>query len=161
MVVHVYEDHSVSIASGSEVSFLDPSPETRHAIKNAVRLAIVENRKRLVGYLRRRIGSVEDAEDARHDAYVRVLRAGDCLLDTCRVDAWLHRILRNAVVDQYRREAGRKRLYQDYFGQPRDSDPTDDEELDDRTARLHRLLPMLKPAYAEPWRRAKVAAHQP
>ncbi len=61
-----------------------------------------ELRARLHGFVRRRVGNPEDAEDVVQDVFVRMQRNIDTLSSTDRLDAWAFRIARNAIVDHYR-----------------------------------------------------------
>jgi RNA polymerase sigma-70 factor (ECF subfamily) len=61
-----------------------------------------ELRARLHGFVRRRVGSPEDAEDVVQDVFVRMQRNIDALSSADRLDAWAFRIARNAIADHYR-----------------------------------------------------------
>jgi RNA polymerase sigma-70 factor, ECF subfamily len=119
---------------------------------NHIWLALVANRTRSLAYLRGRLGSLEDAEDVLHDAYVRLLRASDQLRDPTRIDAWLSQTLRNAVIDRYRRNGARKRLRDEYAMHVHEAD--DGTAIDDQLDRVDQLITTLKPAYADVIRRA-------
>ena len=60
-----------------------------------------------VRFFRRHLRHPEDAEDAVQDFCLKALRAAVTLNDAGRIDAWLARILRNTLVDHYRRGAAR------------------------------------------------------
>jgi RNA polymerase sigma-70 factor, ECF subfamily len=61
-----------------------------------------ELRARLHGFVGRRIGNPEDAEDIVQDVLVRMHRNIDALLSADRLYAWAFRIARNAIADHYR-----------------------------------------------------------
>lgn len=61
-----------------------------------------ELRTRLHGFVGRRVGNPEDAEDVVQDVFVRMQRNIDSLSSAERLDAWAFRIARNAIVDYYR-----------------------------------------------------------
>jgi RNA polymerase sigma-70 factor (ECF subfamily) len=61
-----------------------------------------ELRARLHGFVGRRVGNPEDAEDVVQDVFVRMQRNIDALTSADRLDAWAFRIARNAVADHYR-----------------------------------------------------------
>ena len=61
-----------------------------------------ELRARLHGFVGRRIGNPEDAEDIVQDVFVRMQRNIDALSSADRLDAWAFRIARNAIIDHYR-----------------------------------------------------------
>ena len=61
-----------------------------------------ELRARLLGFVGRRVGNPEEAEDVVQDVLVRMQRNIDALSSADRLDAWAFRIARNAVADHYR-----------------------------------------------------------
>ncbi len=61
-----------------------------------------ELRARLHGFVRRRVGNAEDAEDVVQDVFVRMQRSIGVLSAADRLDAWAFRIARNAIADHYR-----------------------------------------------------------
>jgi RNA polymerase sigma factor (sigma-70 family) len=116
-----------------------------------VRRALVECHARLREILGRRLGNTEEAEEVLQAFTVRALeRAGDLReMDSAR--AWLGRVLATAVADHFRR-MGRSRARE----KPTDPEilanltPTVDAELDESAcACLYRLLPTLRPMYAD------------
>jgi RNA polymerase sigma-70 factor, ECF subfamily len=61
-----------------------------------------ELRARLHGFVGRRVGNPEDAEDVVQDVFVRMQRNIDALSSADRLYAWAFRIARNAIADYYR-----------------------------------------------------------
>ncbi len=61
-----------------------------------------ELRARLHGFVGRRVGNPEDAEDIVQDVFVRMQRNIDALSSADRLDTWAFRIARNAIADHYR-----------------------------------------------------------
>ena len=61
-----------------------------------------ELRAGLHGFVRRRVGNPEDAEDIVQDVFVRMQRNIDALSSADRLEAWAFRIARNAIADHYR-----------------------------------------------------------
>ena len=61
-----------------------------------------ELRARVHGFVGRRVGNPEDAEDVVQDVFVRMQRNIDGLSSAERLDAWAFRIARNAIADYYR-----------------------------------------------------------
>lgn len=70
---------------------------------------LLDNQARFLGYLTRRTGSRELAEDVLHDAYLRSLERGTGPRDDEAITAWFYRVLRNALYDRYRRRAVEQR----------------------------------------------------
>lgn len=67
------------------------------------------NRDRFLAFLTRRVGSREAAEDILQAAFLKIVEKGAAPFDQERVEAWFYRILRNAVVDHYRRRGAEAR----------------------------------------------------
>jgi RNA polymerase sigma-70 factor (ECF subfamily) len=71
--------------------------------------ALVANHRRFLAFLEHRLGSRALAEDVLQDAFVKGIdKVGDLREDESAV-AWFYRVLRNAVVDQHRRQAASQR----------------------------------------------------
>lgn len=68
-------------------------------------------RSRFLAFLRSRVGSEEEAEDILQEAFLRSLERGGALRDEESAVAWFYRVLRNAIIDHYRRkDAGERAL---------------------------------------------------
>lgn len=70
----------------------------------AVLRTLVDERERFLGFLTRRVGDRDLAEDLLQTAILQALRRGDTLRDEDRVVAWIYRILRNVLADHARRQ---------------------------------------------------------
>lgn len=109
---------------------------------------LYESRQRFLEFVRRRVNDHQLAEDIVHDSLLRALKAAPELRDDERLVPWFFRILRNAVVDEYRkREVTRRHLQQT-------EEVPDLPDLNDHEERaicvcFQALLPALKPEYAE------------
>lgn len=115
---------------------------------------LLANHRRFLDFLTARVQTREDAEEILQDAFVRVIqKAGDIRDDESAV-AWFYRLLRNAVIDHYRRvAAGQKALTAEAHNAP-EFDPGFDADLE-RTvcACVDDLVPLLKPEYSHLIRR--------
>ncbi len=134
----------------------DPLPDddpdiAARAADAAVRRALVEGHRQILGFLRRRLGSGEEAEEVLQMFMLRAVERSADLRDVRSVRGWLSRILATTIVDHQRR-AGKRRKREEIV------DPFDLEELsiepDDELEEaicncLYKLLPTLKPEYAE------------
>ena len=69
---------------------------------------IAENRRAFLSFLERRVGHRELAEDVLQDAFARSLDRLPLASDESTV-AWFYRVLRNAVIDHYRRRGASDR----------------------------------------------------
>ena len=70
---------------------------------------LVENRRRFLAFLQRRLGDRDAAEDLLQAAYLRGLEHLGELRSDESVVAWFYRLLRNALVDHWRRRGGERR----------------------------------------------------
>lgn len=76
---------------------------------SAVEERLASSRGEFLRFVRSRISDPELAEDVLQSALVRAVESADGLRDADRVVAWFYRILRNAIVDAYRRRAVERR----------------------------------------------------
>lgn len=113
--------------------------------------ALAANHRNFLAFLERRTASREDAEDILQEAFVRCLEKGRDIREEESAVAWFYRVLRNALVDYYRRrDAGARALE----AIQRESAEERDEDLWNEACRcVGDLLPNLKPEYAELLRR--------
>ena len=75
----------------------------------AVRRALVESRRQLLGFLRRRLGAAEAAEEVLQAFMLRAIERSAELRDVRTVRGWLSRVLATTIVDHQRRAARRRR----------------------------------------------------
>lgn len=117
----------------------------------AVRRALVEARQEFLAFLHRRMGSREDAEEVLQRFSLRALDHASELRDVRTVRGWLGRILATTIVDHQRQAIRRRRRevameqadVESLAGEP-------DAELDGAVCNcLYKLLPTLKPEYAD------------
>lgn len=128
---------------------LDTTPE-------AIRI-LVENHRRFLAFLERRVGSREDAEDILQEAFVRGLDRVQDVRDQESVVAWFYRLLRNAVVDYYRRRGAEGRAMEWIAARSDEAvDALDDELFEDVCACLGSLMDTLKPEYADALRHVEL-----
>ncbi len=120
----------------------------------AVRRALVESHRDLLRFLRRRLGSEEEAEEVLQRFMLKAIsRAGD-LRHVKTVRAWLGRVLATTIVDFQRTAIRRRRrersMDPDELTQIADLAVEPDAETDEAVCNcLYQLLPTLKPEYAE------------
>lgn len=109
---------------------------------------LLESRQRFVDYVRRRVNDSELAEDIVQDGLLRALRAAPDLRSEERLIPWFFRILRNAVVDEYRkRDLARRHV--EVSGTLPDLADADEKDEQAMCACFRPLLSGLKPEYAE------------
>lgn len=110
---------------------------------------LAASRQEFLRFVRSRIADPELAEDVLQDALLRAVQSLDTVRDDERLVAWFYRILRNAIVDAYRRRDVRRRRESEL-----DAELELPEVLDDALERVlcacfQELLPALKAEYAE------------
>jgi RNA polymerase sigma-70 factor (ECF subfamily) len=94
-------------------------------------------------FVRRRIGDPHQADDVVADVMLRIHQHLGALDDRGRVTAWVFRIARNAITDEYRR-TGRRREVLVAELEPAGS-PSADAWLDDDDATLSELAVCIRP----------------
>jgi RNA polymerase sigma factor (sigma-70 family) len=128
---------------------------------------LIDNQKSFLAFLRKHLPSDEAAEDVLQLSLLKAVRAGDSLAKEQSTVAWFYRILRNSLTDFYRSRAadGRRTegFLHDLAATGNDSVPAaDDDELTrEICACFNRLLPSLKPEYAELVRRIDLGGETP
>jgi RNA polymerase sigma factor (sigma-70 family) len=117
----------------------------------AVRRALVESRQELLAFLRRRLDSREEAEDVLQRFSLRALERASDLRDVRTVRGWLGRVLASTIADHQRRAIrGRQREVAMEQSDIENFAVEPDGELDGAVCNcLYKLLPTLKPEYAE------------
>src|SRR5699024_7488523 len=108
-------------------------------------------------FLRRRLNDDTVAEDLLQQSLLRALEQQHTLHNKESIVAWFYRVLRNALVDYYRARAAETRkaegLHQELNARDEQAVPSPDEIKPTVCACLERLLPGIRPAYAELLRR--------
>lgn len=129
----------------------DDAPEAIKATDAAVRRVLVESREDLLAFLRRRSNSREEAEELLQRFSLRALEHASDLRDVRTVRGWLGRVLASTIAD-YRRLSSRRRRREVAMEQT-DAESlavAPDSEVDEAICScLYKLLPTLKPDYAE------------
>jgi RNA polymerase sigma factor (sigma-70 family) len=109
---------------------------------------LVENHRRFLGFLERRVGSRDAAEDILQEAFVRGLERADTIRDEGAVIPWFYRLLRNAVTDYYRRAGAENRALVEYAGADDETVSLDEEWEKQVCECVAGLVDTLKPEYA-------------
>lgn len=128
----------------------------RAALSPTAVRSLVQQHRRFLRFVQRRVGSRHEAEDILHDALATGLERGGSLRDEDSVIAWFYRILRNAIAAHYRRgAAGRRALRR--LPTSAAVEPGFDRELERVVCRCVTLeLKALKPEYATVLQRCDV-----
>lgn len=126
---------------------------TRGELTPAAVRTLAEVHDTFFQFLKRNLRGESDAEEVMQQFYLRVVLHASQLRNEESVLGWLRRVLRSALIDYHRREAARGRAEAD-FARKEAAMPPAMEDLDAFVCMcLHRLLPLLKPEYAELLRR--------
>jgi RNA polymerase sigma-70 factor (ECF subfamily) len=117
---------------------------------------MAENRRAFLSFLERRVGHRETAEDLLQESFARSLDKVP-LEPEESVTAWFYRVLRNGLVDHYRRKGASDRalasLEKELADAPGEASP---DERDEVCRCVTRLSDTLKPEYAHALRRVEV-----
>ncbi len=109
---------------------------------------LVENRHAFLRFLERRVGDRATAEDILQDAFGKAVDRMTGIEDPESATAWFYRVLRNAVIDHYRRSDASRRGLEVLARELAQVEPA--TELHDAVcACVGRLATTLKPEYAE------------
>src|SRR5689334_487581 len=111
------------------------------------------SRDRFLSFLTRRVESRDAAEEILQAAFLKIVSKGATPGNEERVEAWFYRILRNEVIDHYRRRGVRARAIETLARSGAGDDV--DQDLDRAICACVRdVIPTLKPEYADILRRA-------
>jgi RNA polymerase sigma factor (sigma-70 family) len=134
-------------------AFTPESAERDPQAPDVLRL-LLDNHARFLGFLERRVGSRDEAEDILQEAFVRSLGRTDMLQSPESATAWFYRVLRNALIDHHRREGTRSQAFDRLAAEIGDGSVSPDQELEAvACACIMALLDTLKPEYGAALRR--------
>jgi RNA polymerase sigma factor (sigma-70 family) len=92
----------------------------------------LKEKDRLLGFIRNRVSSIEEAEDILQDVFVQFVAGYETIESLDRVTSWLFSVARNKIIDRYRRDSAR----------PKRSDLTVQSGMDDGAPlTLQEILP--------------------
>lgn len=116
-------------------------------------------------FLRRRVGDDAVADDLLQQSFMRAVQQAHRIEQPDQSVAWFYRILRNAVIDYYRAHAAENKKIEAFTQELQtsgdDQTPALDELRPTVCACLQRLLPALRPAYADVLRRVDLQGEEP
>lgn len=117
---------------------------------------LADNRSDFLAFLERRVGSRAVAEDILQEAFSRGLDRLETLRSEESAVAWFYRMLRNAVVDYYRRQKSAARALEAFSAELAESEEPAGDVAEAVCKCVGRLAGTLKPEYAEALRRVEV-----
>src|SRR5437762_1169220 len=110
---------------------------------------ILEQRRQFLGFVERRVGDAAVAEDILQAAYMRALRHDDAFERDESVVAWFYRVLRNAVIDYYRRRGAEGKALEAWGRELEGAVHPSHEVQEEICGCLAGVVERLKPEYAE------------
>ena len=117
---------------------------------------LVENHRAFLGFLQKRVGDRAIAEDILQDAFVRAIESSGDIRDDSAATAWFYRLLRNAIIDRYRRSDTRNRALEALAMEMKDAVEPPPDVAEALCACVDRLAATLKPEYARAIRRVEL-----
>lgn len=129
------------------------APEESAPIED-IAATLVANHREFLAFVEKRVGNRATAEEILQDSFVRSMDK----LDTVRETAvgWFYRVLRNAIIDHYRRNAAAERRHEAY-ARDEQAVESQDEELQRVVCKcVAQLAETLKPEYAAALKRVEV-----
>lgn len=67
----------------------------------------LKEKDRLLGFIRNRVSSIEEAEDIMQDVFYQFVAGYETIESLDRVTSWLFSVARNKIIDRYRRDSAR------------------------------------------------------
>ena len=111
---------------------------------------LVQGKIRFLDFLERRLGNRTDAEDLLQTSYLRAVAEAGTVHYEEKVVAWFYQLLRNLLVDHYRRRGAAARLGEHLAHETETGAPITDEELFREVCRcVNDLIEGLKHEYHE------------
>jgi RNA polymerase sigma factor (sigma-70 family) len=110
---------------------------------------LLAQRRQFLAFVRRRVSDTQLAEDILQAAYLRAFEHQGEFEPSESAITWFYRLLRNAVIDSYRRRIAKDKALQAWARELETSYGPSSEERDDICSCLHGVIESLKPEYAE------------
>src|SRR5687767_909956 len=67
----------------------------------------LKEKDKLLGFIRNRVSSSEEAEDILQDVFYQFVAGFDTIESVDRITSWLFSVARNKIIDRYRRDSSR------------------------------------------------------
>jgi RNA polymerase sigma factor (sigma-70 family) len=110
---------------------------------------LIAQRKRFLSFVQKRVSNFDLAEDILQTAYLRAFEHRDDFMPTESGVAWFYRLLRNAVIDNYRRHVSREKALEAWTRELETSPQTSTEVQNQVCECIGDMLVGLKPQYSE------------
>lgn len=126
---------------------MSPEPQSTASPPETIN-RLVQSHRQFLTFLERRVESRAVAEDILQSAFVKGLERGGKVPDE-KIVAWFYRLLRNGVIDHYRRRATSTRALDAYAKEFVDFENPVPDMAQEICTCISELLGNLKPQYAE------------
>lgn len=123
----------------------------------AIVRSLAEAQDSIRQFLRRAVRDDAEADDVMQDFHARILARSSQLKRDESARAWLRRVLRSVLSDHFRRQGSRRRAEADFARKDAATPPPDTDFDTIACMCLHKVLPALRPEYAEVLRRVDLA----
>ncbi len=111
---------------------------------------LVQSKTRFLNFLERRLGSRADAEDLLQTAYLKAFAEAGTIRNEEKVVPWFYQLLRNLLVDHYRRRTAHSRLEEHLAREAETKTEIGEEELlREVCGCVTEVAEALKPEYRE------------
>src|SRR6186713_1691912 len=77
------------------------------AMQEIKQSTFLKEKDKLLGFIRSRVSTVEEAEDILQDVFYQFIVGFETIESIDRVTSWLYSVARNKIIDRYRRDAAR------------------------------------------------------
>jgi len=93
----------------------------------------LKEKDKLLGFIRNRVSSIEEAEDILQDVFYQFVAGFETIESLDRVTSWLYSVARNKIIDRYRRDSSRPKQmdFEAHFSSEDDAPLTLQEILPD------------------------------
>lgn len=118
---------------------------------------LIEAQEALKAFIRRRVPTSSIADDLLQQCLMKAVAQVHTIQNQESVIPWFYRLVRHAIIDYYRAEATDENKHEQFLKEltasEADKEPPSVEAPEEVCACLNRLLPALRPAYADMVRR--------
>jgi RNA polymerase sigma factor (sigma-70 family) len=77
------------------------------AMQEIKQSTFLKEKDRLLGFIRNRVATLEEAEDILQDVFYQFIAGFNTIESLDRVTSWLYSVARNKIIDRYRRDSSR------------------------------------------------------
>jgi RNA polymerase sigma-70 factor (ECF subfamily) len=134
----------------------EPQDHVERALSADVIASLADSHREFLGFLTRKVGDREVAEDILQEAFARSVSRIESLRSDESAAAWFYRTLRNAVIDHFRRRGASDRAMSALAAELDEAIEPDIETKGAVCQCVRALAGTLKPEYAEALTRVEV-----